>query len=363
MRKTSIQIFLLCLCCGCNLIDDGRSDGACPGPQSFLSLKFSDTAASAAKSGNLYSSIDTNSFILTIKDVAGNILYDGEYSKSPESLAVSPGSYNIKVVSENFSKPAFDKPQWGDEQTVLVSSGKNALVELLCHQMNCGVKMHVAPDFLTEYPASSLFLSSTEGKVMYGYSERRTAYFCPGQISLVMSTGGQDETVLTRSLESGQMLMLNISVPPSSDSGRFLSVQVDTTRTFLYEDFNLADGNDSEKGTSPESAYTILQARDNVGREDVWVSGYIVGGDLTKSSINFTGPFKSSSNMAIGPRSTTSSRESCMSVELKEGVVRDALNLVSNPSAKGRFVTLKGDIVSAYFGLVGLKNVTEYKLK
>ena len=38
------------------------------------------------------------------------------------------------------------------------------------------------------------------------------------------------------------------------------------------------------------------------------------------------------------------------------------LNLVDNPGLLGKRVCLRGDIVESYFGLVGIKNVTEFQL-
>lgn len=362
MRKTLFLFLPLALCGACNLLDNGLngSDESIYDQNALISLKFCPLSVEEVK-GNLYSSIDTNSFILTVTDASGAVLYDGEYSKSPESLIVSPGTYNIKVVSENFSQPAFDRPQWGDEQTVVVKSGQRVLVELLCRQINCGVKLRISSDFLTEYPSSALLLKGTEGKLMYSYSERRTAYFRPGVISLVMSTGAKDETLLSRSLGQGEMLMLNINVPSSKQEANGITIAVDTARVFYSETFTIGEQN--SKGDAPDNAYTISQAQALAGTRSVWVAGFIVGGDLTKSNINFDGPFKSASNLAIGPRASTVTRTSCMSVELKDGLVRDDLNLVSHPDMLGKYVALKGDIDPSYFGLVGLKNVTDYELR
>jgi hypothetical protein len=51
-----------------------------------------------------------------------------------------------------------------------------------------------------------------------------------------------------------------------------------------------------------------------------------------------------------------------MSVQLPAGKVREALNLVDNPGLLGCKVTVRGDIVQSYYGLVGLKNITDYNL-
>ena len=43
--------------------------------------------------------------------------------------------------------------------------------------------------------------------------------------------------------------------------------------------------------------------------------------------------------------------------------MRNALNLVSNPSNLKRKLWVKGDIVSAYFGIPGIKNIKEYHIE
>jgi hypothetical protein len=96
------------------------------------------------------------------------------------------------------------------------------------------------------------------------------------------------------------------------------------------------------------------------GEEDVWVSGYVVGGDLTSSSASFEAPFSSRTCLLLGPRSSTKERTSCISVQLPAGEVREALNLVDNPELLGRKIVVRGDIVDSYYGLTGLKNCSEY---
>ena len=116
---------------------------------------------------------DTSDFLLTVSDGSGTVLYDGKYGACPESMEVSPGSYNIRIVSSVFSKPAFDAPQFGDEQCVTVPSGGVTQVRLVCSQMNAGVNLDISPSFLEQCPESVLFLKSSQGKLMYSYSEMR----------------------------------------------------------------------------------------------------------------------------------------------------------------------------------------------
>ena len=110
-------------------------------------------------------------------------------------------------------------------------------------------------------------------------------------------------------------------------------------------------------------ALTVSQAIASAGLEDVWVCGYIVGGDLSSSAASFEAPFSSRTNILLGSRSSASSRASCLAVSLPSGHVRDDLNLVDNQHLLGRKVCLRGDLVDAYYGLPGLKNVDDYELR
>ena len=305
---------------------------------------------------------DTNDFILTILDSGGKELYNGKYGDSPESLSLPSGSYSVSAISSEFKAPKFSAPQYGDRQVVVVSSGQDCSVELICRQLNAGVKLNISSSFLTSYPNGSLILKSDDGKLLYSYSEKRIAYFNPGSVSLILSDGGTDGTLLTRVLERQEVLVLNVSAPaggPSSAGG--VHIAVDTTRYWSVEDYVIGQGD--SRGKEQDSAYNVGQARANTGEEDVWVCGYIVGGDLSSSSASFSPPFKSQTNILIGSRSSVTDRDACLSVQLQKGDIRDALNLVDNPDILGRFVYLKGDIVDAYYGMPGIRNITEFRFK
>ena len=304
---------------------------------------------------------DTCGFSLTISKSDGSIIYDGLFGDCPESLSVSPGTYDVKAVSGPFTRPAFDSPQFGDEQCVVVKAGSRVGVHLTCSQLNAGVNLDISPDFLTECPDASLLLKSSAGKLLYSYSEKRTAYFTPGPVSLVMSSGGKDETLFTRDLKARDMLVWKISVATAENKSS-ISMSIDTTRTWGYEEciIGSSSSGESQSGDGNAEILTVAQAIAAGDKPDAWVSGYIVGGDLTSASASFEQPFKSKTNLLIGPRSATVDRSACVSVQLPAGDVRDALNLVDNPGLLKKKVCLRGDIVGSYYGLIGIKNVSEF---
>ena len=336
----------------------GLADGA-----GFMRLAFSDSWSGGTRS--IAGMPDTNDFILNVSDEDGDVIYSGPYGASPEIFEVSPGSYMISVRSSEFASPAFSMPVFGDDRCVVVPGGGTVSVELECIQVNSGVRLRIDPDFLTAYPQGVLFLSSEDGRLMYGYTERRIAYFRPGSVSVVLADGGKESVLMTRSLSGQEILTVNVSVSdpsPGEDPDGAISVSIDTTRIWNEEDIVIGDTG-QDKGDDPDNAMSVTQARSSVGAEDVWVYGYIVGGDLSRTSMSFSAPFSSDTNLALAVRSSVSSKESCISVSLPSGEIRDVLNLVDHPDNLGRRVSIKGDVVESYFGIVGLKNVTGYRMK
>lgn len=108
------------------------------------------------------------------------------------------------------------------------------------------------------------------------------------------------------------------------------------------------------------NAIGVNEAKNRAGSEDIWVSGYVVGGDLTSTKVSFAPPFKSSTCLAIAADSCCVARDSCMSVQLPKGEIRDGLNLPSHPELIGKRIYIKGDVVASYYGLPGVQNPTHF---
>ncbi len=353
--------FIVCMAAAfsCDMLGGGTDEKA-----GELRIAFAREQESLTRAGVAIP--DTSDFLLTIRNSKGDVYYDGRYADSPEGIPVEAGSYTVSIVSEQFSKPAFSAPQFGDEQCIIVPAGKSVNVKLLCRQMNSGIRLMIDSGFLTEYPNGVLMLKSAAGRLVYGYSEKRIAYFKPGEVSLVLNEGTSDKVLMTKTLMAQDILELKVMVSggggtgTSSEGKGSMSVQIDTARNWITDAFVIGGGGNS--GTGTYDALTVAEAQEAVGEEDVWVCGHIVGGDLTSSSASFSAPFESRSCLLLGPRTSTTTKASCLSVQLPSGELRDALNLVDNPELLGRKVCIKGNIVEAYYGIPGLKNITEYEL-
>lgn len=351
-RFLSIALALCSTLCACDSLMMPQS-----WKQGELSIRFVEDFKITKASTDIP---DTNDFILSVTNSSGASIYYGAYSAAPEKLLVGEGSYTVSAKSCDFTSPKFDSPQYGDTQIAVVKAGETCSVLLNCTLINSGMRLKVSPDFLTEYPDGVLFLKSSAGRLMYGYTEKRTAYFSPGSISLVLSSGGKETTLFTRLLESQQILTVNVSVASSGSSGGAgISIRVDTTKTYLSDNYTIG-GSDDLKGSDISSALSVSQARDAAPKQEVWVYGYIVGGDLTSSKCSFEPPFSSRTNFAIATKSSCCDKDACLSVQLASGKIRDALNLVDNPDLLGKKIYLKGDIVQAYYGIPGIQCITEY---
>lgn len=312
---------------------------------------------------------DTDAFILTVRNSAGDVLYEGAYGNSPESMLVNPGNYTVKAVSRTFGEPEFSAPQFGDEQVVVVRSGTITRTRLNCTQLNSGLRLRLGTDFKSAYPNGSVSVSSADGGLEYSQSENRIGYFKTGNVSVALNDGVSSKALMTRFLEASEILTLGISCPsvdppgPGGSSG--LSISVDTSRVWNSYDYEVGSGQGADPGVSQATAFGVGQAKEHVGEKGVWVCGFIVGGDLSssKEGISFKAPFSSMTCIAIAPRSGVTSKSSCMSVKLPKGNIRAAINLADHPELIGRKIYLKGDIIAAYYGIPGVENVTEYALK
>ena len=304
---------------------------------------------------------DTNDFYLSVRDADEKTLYEGYYGASPTVLQVLPGTYTVKAVSGDFPEPCFASPQYGDQQVVVVGSGQKVTVRLACALLNCGVQLEIAPELPAALPDAVLYLDQDSHRLEYGYSEKRTAYFFPGEVALTLFDKGIEQQLLTRSLMARDILRLKISAAPQAQGGS-ISVGIDTTRNWIDDSYIVGGG--SSCGDSPDNAISVGDAAAFAGEKGIWIYGYIVGGDLSANGKNIkTSGITKPSHLALAARSSVTEKAHCIAVELPTGPIRDALNLVDHPNLIGHQVFLKGTLVEKYFGTTGLKSTSDFLLR
>ncbi|MCQ2167224.1 MAG: DUF4493 domain-containing protein [Bacteroidales bacterium] len=320
----------------------------------FVSIENED--GYGTRSGLPVPSVDD--FILVVEDSRGKEYYRGLFKDSPETISVPAGTYTVSAFSSDFDTPQYDCPQYGDTQVVVVQAGSSVAAKLSCSQINSGIRLNIHPDFRTLFPNALLYLKSDDGMIMFAYTETRIAFFNPGQVSVVMKDGGVEYPLFNRVLEAGRILEVNLTASSDLSASGGVSVRLDTTRTWISESVVYGSG-----GGTYEDALSVPEARELGEMNDVWVYGFIVGSFASTGKAEFNPPFSKSTNILLSSRSSVSDSRNCISVELKSGEIRDALNLVDHPENLGGKVCLHGNLVSSYYGLPGLKSLSGYEWK
>lgn len=118
---------------------------------------------------------------------------------------------------------------------------------------------------------------------------------------------------------------------------------------------------------NPMTAYQCLIGSVNPDRNEVWVTGYIVGivnteigNVLNERCAQFDAPFGINTNLLIAMDPDETNWENCATVQLPSGSVRSALNLVDHPDNKGKLVTIKGETGTKYCGAYGIRSASDY---
>ena len=332
---------------------------SCQGPAAdkapgFLSFRINAPDYAATRSGLP----DTCSFLLQIADSRGRTVYDGLYGDAPVRMPLEADTYYLSLRSSAFEPPCFSQPLYGDDVCVLVPPGGAVDVVLHLRQVNAGVRLRADASLRERWPSGSLVFSCADGRLDYPYSETRTAYFHPGPVEIALLTGSGSEPVLSRLLEARDMLVLDICVAEETMGEGDLRVQLDTARNWMDETVLIGG---ELPGAQPESAIPAGRLAEFAGREGVWVCGYIAGCFKSLSSFVTEPPFPSATNLALSDRPSDHEKEHCASVELKKGSFRDAVNLADHPGLQGIKLYVKGDIAAAYYGIPGVKNVSDYR--
>lgn len=302
------------------------------------------------------SSIDTNSFILTIRNVNGTEIYNGLYGSRPEEIVVAAGTYEISVVSELFDNPEFEKPCYGDDRVIVVSNGQTANVAFLCKLTNACINLSFTERFVKKYGDSGVSLKQGGNAVLYAANETRSLYFEPGNVEF--SVG--DEPLFNRVLKAGEFHNLQLDASNNESESNF-SITVDTTSNEINETIIVGEDNGGANGLSPQTAMSIQSAFEHVG-DTLWVWGYIVGTSISTTKFNMTPPFETDAHLALAESAEASERAEICPVELSKKALKDALGLATNPNNLKKRIIVRGVVVETYFGSKGIKSVSDYQL-
>lgn len=345
-----------CMASSCNTLtleDSGNSviTLAISNPE-FTGRKNGDATFQNTSQG-LVTELDTNQFTLSIYSENGVKVYDGKYGAKPDEFVVIPGSYDIKLYSGKFNAPSFNKPLYGDEQTILAGNDMRLDVLLSCRQINGGLRINFESSFKNHFKGNGLKIRDSNGEIEYPYTSKDYCYVSPGAIELYYTKNLTDTLLCTRQVGAGEMLTLNLSYMLGNRNASNVKIEIDTTREWRTDYFNVGY-------KIPTGAYTIEEAKGMAGEKSITVFGFILGGDASETTMRIAPPFSSKTNIVIASSMLERNRNNCMVVELPTGSVREGLNLVNNPGYLGSAVIVTGNIVESYYGYTGIKNTKAY---
>ncbi len=296
---------------------------------------------------------DTNSFILKVYSTNGAKVYNGKYGNRPKDFYVMPGGYDISLLSGELNKPSFVSPVFGDSTTIIVGENEQINVKLSCKQLSGGVRFNFTKEFKEKFYGSGVHIEQGGNRLFYGYDEKSYAYLGDDYFSLIYSSMGKDTTLLTKAIQPYQMVTMNLSYLTSKGDNSHFSVDFDTSRTWINNNYNIAL-------RIPTGVYTIEEAKRMVGQKNIPVFGFIYGGDPTNNTVRIKPPFTSTASFVIAPSMAERDRNNSFVVELPSGTIRDKVNLVAYPGNLGRAVVVTGEIVPSYFNYIGVKGTKDY---
>ena len=329
--------------------------------QGILSLNIQNDARVFVKA-----TVPTADYEVVIATAQGQQVLSERYASLPEQIMLDPGKYKVSAVSEAIGAPAFEKPIYGAALDVTVEASVNNTVQMTCAQINAGLRIVYEAEFANAHSNYTVGVSGEDGTLQYAKTETRTGYFAPGTLDIYLEIDGKDGYSLSKSVSARDMLVLTVAstpLSPGGEQGISLSIDVDTTRTWRREQWR--PGGQEADGSTPALAYSVIQAIQLAEGNDVWICGYIVGGDVSTSAIKTSPPFTAASNLAIADSPLETERVNCMAVEISAApkAIKDAFNMTVNGSELlGQRVWFKGNI-AAYFGKPGVRAPKEAQLE
>jgi len=302
------------------------------------------------------------SYLIGVADKNGNTVVSGTLSTIPDPIELDPAMYTVTALSEQIGIPAFEKPVYGSTVDVTVVAGVKNTLQMVCTQVNAGLKIVYDSNFKNRYNEYSIKVTGENGTLTYQKDELRTGYFAPGALQIVLSITGEEPVQVSKNVIARDMLVLTVlpgQTAVETKGSIELLFSVDTSRVWRWEEWR--PGSSGNDGKTVATAYTVAEAKSIASGTNVWVCGYIVGGDASNSAFKTEPPFTANTNLVIADSPLETVRANCMAIELptSPASLRNNFGMPANgANLLGRRAWFRGDI-AAYFGHTGLRATKE----
>lgn len=312
--------------------------------------------------------LDTMGYRLQISDSKGNIYYDGFYIGRPKEIELPVGTYNIKLRSGEFTEPRKQIPLFGEDRSFKAIADSTVTLQLVSSQLTGGIRVKASEKFMKYFKGTGLYYikDSVSYKQDY-FGSYLYVFFYPGKVSVVYKNkdgnpnytpptkpAWEDTVILTRNLKANELVSIDLDYDLARANTRGFTITVDTARIRYDNYYNVGF-------FAPYGSVSVVYAKTHIG-DTVKLWGYIVGGNATTIGFSKKKPFTSKTHIVVAKEDWQSLRENVMAVELPNGAIRNALNLVDHPDLIKRKIVIDGVVADSYFGHAGLRSVTGYKL-
>jgi len=301
------------------------------------------------------------SFHLVVES-ADDIIYDGAYGDRPSEITVPQGECRFRLLSGEYSGPAFDTPLWGDEQVLQVTGSEYLTVALTCRQMTCGVRVLFSERFRTVFPGAVVrvnrrdTLSMETESLDYGPSDTGFIHFLPGRLTLDLLENSSAVPEFLTGRECSPSDMFTVTVDVSSSGSSQVEIEVSVDMTASYHEQTYIYGRE-RGGLSP---FDALRPADVALHPDdtLWVAGYVAGCYVNKKFRPGCDSLTVATNIALSETPFPSDSSVTVPVYVYTGPCR-SLNLKEHPSILGQRVAVRG-VIGTLYDLPAVKKGLEY---
>ena len=168
-------------------------------------------------------------------------------------------------------------------------------------------------------------------------------------------TQGTNTTITGTLTAEGGTLSLTFAADAEGEYADHFMLQSGTTAQEISVNANVVKTDGNGEKVTPFTVADVVKLNNNYGAgEKFWVLGYILGSAGNGGVL----AADAASNIALGD--AADQETGLVPVELPSGEIREALNVVDNPTNKGKQVKVYGQLVS-YFVTTGVKATSDYE--
>ena len=343
-KKTLLLILSLFAVFACSQTPEEKGTG-------FLTLNISQGAS-------LKANVEITDFTLRIND-GHTDMFRERIGSLPEQIVLPVGSYTIEAYSVEFDEPKYDMLFYSGKTTVEIEAGETKEASLVCSLGNAGIKVVWAGDFSHLYSTYQAQIDCDEGYLTYSSTETRTGYFLPGTVSISILADGLTIFGGTVTLAAGDMVTATLR-PKETLSGN-LNIGISVDETVNNRDVEVIADPEYTGANSETNPYTIAQAINRQGEEQVWITGYIVGSKPSSGYDFVNVDTWQATNIVLADEITETNDRNVIFVELVSGTYRTSLNLLDHGDYLHRKIVIKGNLL-AYQSRSGLRNITGFSI-